>query len=59
MIGLSSASVNQADITSFNACLDAVVVIVHKNNADISGLTLKNLYDIFSGKITKFSEIGE
>lgn len=59
VIGLSSASVNQADITSFNACLDAVVVIVHKDNADISGLTLKNLYDIFSGKVTKFSEIGE
>ena len=59
VIGLSSASVNQADITSFNACLDAVVVIVHKDNADISELTLKNLYDIFSGKVTKFSEIGE
>lgn len=59
VIGLSSASVNQADITSFNACLDAVVVIVHKDNADISDLTLKNLYDIFSGKVTKFSEIGE
>ena len=59
VIGLSSASVNQADITSFNACLDAVVVIVHKDNADISNLTLKNLYDIFSGKVTKFSEIGE
>ena len=59
VIGLSSASVNQADITSFNACLDAVVVIVHKDNADISNLTLKNLYDIFSGKVAKFSEIGE
>lgn len=59
VIGLSSASVNQANITSFNACLDAVVVIVHKDNADISNHTIKNLYDIFSGKVTKFSEIGE
>ena len=59
VIGLSSASVNQSDITSFNACLDAVVVIVHKDNANVSNLTLKNLYDIFSGKVTKFSEIGE
>jgi phosphate transport system substrate-binding protein len=59
VIGLSSASVDQAGITSFNACLDAVVVIVHKDNTDISNLSLKNLYDIFSGKITKFSEIGE
>ncbi len=59
VIGLSSASVNQADINSFNACLDAVVVIVHKDNTAVSNLTLKNLYDIFSGKVTKFSEIGE
>lgn len=59
VIGLSSASVNQSDITSFNVCLDAVVVIVHKDNTAISNLTLKNLYDIFSGRITKFSEIGE
>lgn len=59
VIGLSSASVNQDGINSFNVCLDAVAVIVHKDNAGISNLTLKNLYDIFSGKITKFSEIGE
>lgn len=59
VIGLSSASVDQEDINSFNACLDAVVVIVHKENTDITNLTLNNLYDIFSGKITKFSEIGE
>lgn len=59
VIGLSSASVSQDDINSFNACLDAVVVIVHKENTDITNLTLNNLYDIFSGKITKFSEIGE
>lgn len=58
VIGLSSASVNQADINSFNPCLDAVVVIVHKENTDIANLTLKNLYDIFSGSVTKFSEIG-
>ncbi|MBO5035856.1 MAG: substrate-binding domain-containing protein [Clostridia bacterium] len=59
VIGLSSASVNQADITSFNACLDAVVVVVHKDNANISNLTLKNLYDIFSGKVIKFSAIAD
>ena len=59
VIGLSSASVDQEDIISFNACLDAVIVIVHKDNVDVSNLTLKNLYDIFSGKVTKFSEIGE
>lgn len=58
VIGLSSASVDQDNINAFNACLDAVVVIVHKDNTAITNLTLKDLYDIFSGKITKFSEIG-
>lgn len=57
VIGLSSASVNQDDIDSFNVCLDAVVVIVNKENTDVNDLTLGQLYDIFSGKITKFSEL--
>lgn len=59
VIGLSSASVKQDNIISFNACLDAVAVIVHKDNKDISDLTLKNLYDIFSGKVTSFGKIGD
>ena len=57
VIGLSSASVNQDNVNSFNVCLDAVAVIVNKENTDINNLTLHQLYDIFSGKITKFSEI--
>lgn len=57
VIGLSSASVDQDNIDSFNVCLDAVVVIVNKENTTVTDLTLGQLYDIFSGKITKFSEI--
>ena len=57
VIGLSSASVNQDDIDSFNVCLDAVVVIVNKENTSVTDLTLTQLYDIFSGKIKKFSEV--
>ena len=57
VIGLSSASVKQDNIDSFNVCLDAVVVIVNKENTSITALTLAQLYDIFSGKITKFSEL--
>ena len=44
-------------INSFNVCLDAVAVIVNTGNASINDLTLKQLYDIFSGNVTKFSEI--
>ena len=57
VIGLSSASVKQDNIDSFNVCLDAGVVIVNKENTSITDLTLAQLYDIFSGKITKFSEL--
>lgn len=57
VIGLSSASVKEDGINSFNVCLDAVAVIVNKSNESISDLTLAQLYDIYSGKITKFSAI--
>lgn len=59
VIGLSSAAVNQSDINSFNLCLDAVAVVVNRNNTTVTDLTLAQLYDIFSGKITKFSELGK
>lgn len=57
-IGLSSAAVNEDGIDSFNVCLDAVAVIVNNSNEKINDLTIAQLFDIFSGKITKFSQIG-
>ena len=57
VIGLSSAAVDQDNINSFNVCLDAVAVIVNPANETVKNLTLKQLYDIFSGKVTKFSEM--
>ena len=57
VIGISSASVKEDGINSFNVCLDAVAVIVNKANDNINDLTIAQLYDIFSGKVTKFSEI--
>lgn len=57
VIGLSSASVNEDEINSFNVCLDAVAVIVNNANDRINDLTIAQLYDIYSGKITKFGEI--
>ncbi len=56
-IGLSSAKVVDEKINSFNLCLDAVAVVVNKANTTVSDLTLKQLYEIFSGQITKFSAI--
>ena len=57
VIGLSSASVKEEGINSFNVCLDAVAVIVNNANEKVNDLTMTQLYDIFSGKVTKFSEI--
>ena len=57
VIGLSSASVKEDGINSFNVCLDAVAVIVNKSNDKVNALTLKQLYDIYTGKVTKFSEV--
>ena len=57
VIGLSSASVKEEGINSFNVCLDAVAVIVNNANEKVNDLTIAQLYDIFSGKVTKFSEI--
>ena len=57
VIGLSSASVKEEGIHSFNVCLDAVAVIVNNANTDINNLTIAQLYDIYTGKVTKFSEI--
>ena len=57
VIGLSSASVKEDGINSFNVCLDAVAVIVNKANDKVNNLTLEQLYDIYTGKVTKFSEI--
>ena len=57
VIGLSSASVKEDGINSFNVCLDAVAVIVNKANDKVNNLTLEQLYDIYTGKVTKFSEV--
>lgn len=57
VIGLSSASVKEDGINSFNACLDAVAVIVNNANEAISNLTISQLYSIYSGQVTKFSQI--
>lgn len=59
VIGLSSAAVKEDGINSFNVCLDAVAVIVNKQNESVNDLTIAQLYGIYSGAITKFSELAK
>ena len=57
VIGLSSAAVNKDGIESFNLCLDAVAVIVNKENNIVEELSVNQLYAIYTGAITKFSQL--
>lgn len=58
-IGLSSVSVKEAGIASFNVCLDVIAVIAHKENSAVQNLTLKQLYQIYSGAVTTFDGLRE
>lgn len=57
VIGLSSAAVNKDGLESFNLCLDAVAVIVNKENNIVEELSVNQLYAIYTGAITKFSQL--
>lgn len=59
VIGLSSAAVKNDSLNCFNVCLDAVAVIVNKQNELINDLSLADLYKIYTGEITKFSELNK
>ena len=56
---MSSAKVDKDDLDSFNICLDAVAVIVNNDNDIVADLTLAQLYDVYTDKITKFSELAK
>ncbi|MBQ8308674.1 MAG: substrate-binding domain-containing protein [Clostridia bacterium] len=57
VIALSSTAQTSTKIKCFNVCLDAVAVVVNQANTLVSDLTIGQLYDIYSGKIKKFSEL--
>jgi|AGTN01.1.fsa_nt_gi ABC-type phosphate transport system, periplasmic component len=59
VIGMSSSAIKTADQSSldyFSIALDAVAVIVHSDNP-LTEITISQLYDIFTGTVTKFSDI--
>ena len=58
-IGLNSSAVKSADASSlsyFDVALDAVAVVVHKSNT-IENITINQLYDIYTGEVTRFSQL--
>ncbi len=56
VIGLSSATVNEAGVDSFNVCMDGVAVIVHRESP-LQDVTLAQLYAIYAGEVITFAEI--
>lgn len=55
-IGLASSAKTSDKYVEHTLCIDAIAVIVNKENT-ISDLTVEQLFDIYTGSITKFSEI--
>jgi phosphate transport system substrate-binding protein len=59
VVGMSSSALKAADaavIEQFDIALDAVAIIVHKNNK-INDLTIEQIFDIYTGAVKKFSAI--
>ena len=54
---MSEAKANGVDPVEHTIARDAIAVIVHPDNP-VSELTLKQISDIYSGKITNWSEVG-
>lgn len=57
VIGLASSSKPDAAYVETTLCLDAVAIIVNKNNDAIDNINAKALNDIYTGKVLKFSEV--
>ncbi len=56
-IGLASSSKTDTAYNEFTLCLDAVAVIVNKDNDQIDNVTKEQLKSIYTGEIKKFSQV--
>ena len=59
VIGLASSAHADSGYTEHTLCLDAVAVIVNKDNNDISDVDNDSLKAIYTGAVTKYSKIGK
>ena len=62
VIGMSSSELSDADaaeLEQFTVARDAIAVIVNKDNDQISNITIEQLFDIYTGAITKFSQLAD
>lgn len=59
VIGLASSAHADSGYTEHTLCLDAVAVIVNKDNNDIFDVDKDSLKAIYTGVVTKYSKIGK
>lgn len=59
VIGLASSAHADSGYTEHTLCLDAVAVIVNKDNNDISDVDKDSLKAIYTGAVTKYSKISK
>lgn len=59
VIGLASSAHADSGYTEHTLCLDAVAVIVNKDNNYISDVDKDSLKAIYTGAVTKYSKIGK
>lgn len=59
VIGLASSAHADSGYTEHTLCLDAVAVIVNKDNNDISDVDKDSLKAIYTGAVIKYSKIGK
>lgn len=62
VIGMSSSALAAADdeaLTNFEIAMDAIAIIVNKDNDQIDNITVSQLYDIYTGAVTKYSQLAE
>lgn len=59
-IGMSSSNLSDQDaaiMVQYTIAQDAIAIIVNKDNDQISNITIEQLFDIYTGAITKFSQL--
>lgn len=58
-IGLSSSAFTHEQVNAWTICLDAVAVVVHKDNAALDNISSGQLFRIYTGAVKKFSALTE
>ncbi|MCL2796684.1 MAG: substrate-binding domain-containing protein [Firmicutes bacterium] len=57
IIGMSSSAFTNTALVQFNVALEGVAVIVNLTNGMLDNITINDLFDVYTGAVTRFSEL--